>query len=142
MESQNLPSKEWLETFVRKVVKETLEEYTKDHQVPTRLAISTSGGIFFVPKEKIIRLEAKENYTNLIIADSKNILASVQLGEFEDQLKGFPEFFRVHRSSIVNLAYVDVYIKSDGGYLSLKNGEQVDVSRRYRDELIRRLSTM
>ena len=41
---------------------------------------------------------------------------------------------------MVNLNYVDVYVKSDGGYLKLKNGESVDVSKKYRNELIQRLS--
>lgn len=110
---------------------------------PSRIGISTVDGIFFKEVKDIVRLEAKESYTNIVFTPGqKEILASINLGEYEAQFKRYPEFMRVHRSSMVNLNYVEVYVKSDGGYLKLKNGEAVDVSKRYRDELIARLSQM
>ncbi len=110
---------------------------------PSRIGISTVDGIFFKEVKDIVRLEAKESYTNIVFTPGqKEILASINLGEYEEQFKPYPEFMRVHRSSMVNLRFVDVYVKSDGGYLKLRNGEAVDVSKRYRDELIARLSNM
>ncbi|GAL77778.1 hypothetical protein JCM19274_5491 [Algibacter lectus] len=43
---------------------------------------------------------------------------------------------------MVNLDYVSEYIKSDGGYLMLKNGENVPVSVRKKTEIIEILDTM
>mgnify|MGYP000070412258 CR=1 FL=1 len=114
-----------------------------EKKLPSRIGISTQDGIFFKEVKDIIRLEAKESYTNIIFTPGqKGILASINLGEYEEQFKSYPEFMRVHRSSMVNLNYVDVYVKSDGGYLKLKNGESVDVSKKYRNELIQRLSNI
>ncbi len=115
----------------------------KDEKPPSRIGISTQDGIFFKEVKDIVRLEAQESYTNIVFTrGQKEILASINLGEYEQQFKSYPEFMRVHRSYMVNLTYVDVYVKADGGYLILKNGEEVDVSKRYRDELITRLSKM
>lgn len=115
----------------------------KGEKLPSRIGISTQDGIFFKEVKDIVRLEAKESYTNIVFTPGqKQILASINLGEYEEQFKPYPEFMRVHRSNMVNLKYVDVYVKADGGYLKLKNGEEVDVSKRYRDELITRLSEM
>lgn len=115
----------------------------KGEKLPSRIGISTQDGIFFKEVKDIVRLEAQESYTNIIFTPGqKEILASINLGEYEEQFKPYPEFMRVHRSNMVNLNYVDVYVKADGGYLKLKNGEEVYVSKRYRDKLIERLSRM
>lgn len=119
---------------------DTLLRLTEE-KLPKRIGISTQEGIFYKEVKDIIRLEAKESYTNIVFTPGqKEILASINLGEYEAQFKPYPQFMRVHRSNLVNLDYVEVYVKSDGGYLRLKNGESVDVSRKYRDELIQRLA--
>lgn len=112
-----------------------------EEKLPSRIGISTQEGIFYKEVKDIIRLEAKESYTNIVFTPGqKEILASINLGEYEAQFKPYRQFMRVHRSNLVNLNYVEVYVKSDGGYLRLKNGESVDVSKRYRAELIQRLA--
>lgn len=114
----------------------------KEEKLPTRISISTLEGIFFKEVKNIVRLEAKEGYTNIIFTEEqKGILASINLGEYEEQFKAYPEFMRVHRSYMVNLNYVESYIRSGGGYLILKDGRSVDVSKKYKEELMERLST-
>lgn len=119
---------------------ETLQRL-QEKKLPTRLGISTSDGIHYKPVRDIVRLEAQQNYTEFIFAErQKKILASVNLGEYEEQFSPYQEFMRVHRSHIVNLHFVDTYVKSDGGYLVLRDGSSVSVSRLYREELVERLA--
>ncbi len=114
----------------------------KEEKLPTRISISTLEGVFFKEVKNIVRLEAQEGYTNIIFTEEqKGILASINLGEYEEQFKAYPEFMRVHRSYMVNLNYVESYIRSGGGYLILKDGRSVDVSKKYKEELMERLST-
>jgi len=47
-----------------------------------------------------------------------------------------PHFFRVHNSFIINLNKIKNYVKSDGGYLIMKNGDQVKVSRGKKETLL------
>jgi two-component system LytT family response regulator len=109
----------------------------KEEKLPSRMSISTTDGIFYIEIKTILRLEAEQNYTKFIINNgSKNILASVNLGKYEEQFELYKDFKRVHRSHLVNLNYVDRFVKSDGGYLVMKNGDTIPVSRKYKDDLL------
>lgn len=105
-------------------------------QLPTRLAISTMDGIIYKEVKDIVRLEAKQNYTEITFANTdKKILVSVNLGEYEEQFKPYPSFMRVHRSHLVNLRYVERFVRGEG-YLVSQGEEHVLVSRRYREEVM------
>lgn len=135
--------KHWAQLSAKRQAQDLVDAILRlnEEKLPRRIGISTQEGIFYKEVKDIIRLEAKESYTNIVFTPGqKEILASINLGEYEAQFKPYRQFMRVHRSNLVNLDYVEVYVKSDGGYLRLKNGESVDVSKRYRDELIQRLS--
>jgi len=54
---------------------------------------------------------------------------------FADLLKK-SHFLRVHQSHLVNTKYIKEYIKSDGGYLVLKDKSTVPVSVRKRAEVM------
>lgn len=119
-----------------------LETFQKlqQQQLPSRMGISTSEGIHFKQVKDIIRLEAHQNYTQFTFANhSKKLLASTNIGEYATQFGPYREFMRVHRSHLINLHYVDTYVKADGGYLLLQDGSHVAVSRKYRDELLGRM---
>jgi two-component system LytT family response regulator len=112
----------------------------QEKKLPARMSISTTDGILYLEIKNIIRLEAKQNYTEFTIENSaKKILASVNLGEYEEQFELYDDFARVHRSHLVNINYVDIFVKADGGYLVMKNGDTIPVSRKYKDDLLDKL---
>jgi len=116
---------------------------SKVNRLPSRLAISTSDGIIYKPVKDIVRLEAHQNYTEFTIhADHKRILASLNIGEYADQFSRYQEFMRVHRSHVINLSFVDKYVRADGGYLVLQDGAKVSVSRGYKEELLNRMEVL
>lgn len=122
-----------------KILWDTLKSI-EAQKLPTRIAISTLEGIYYKQVEDIIRLEAKHNYTEFTLHNSrKKILASTNLGEYEEQFEFYQTFMRVHRSHLVNLHYVERFVKSDGGYLIMKDGTSVSVSRLYREGLLQQL---
>jgi two-component system LytT family response regulator len=47
-------------------------------------------------------------------------------------------FVRAHKTHLVNLNYVVAFLKS-GSLLNLKNGEQIPVSRRRKENVMERL---
>jgi two-component system, LytTR family, response regulator len=67
--------------------------------------INHSKGFTLVDFKDIIWLEASDNYTNLFLSGQKKIIASKTLKEFESILPD-TEFFRVHRSALINIKYV------------------------------------
>lgn len=112
----------------------------QQRELPSRLAISTAEGILYKKVKDIIRLEAQQNYTEFLLSgEPKKVLASVNIGEYEDQFEPYRELMRVHRSHLVNLYFVDKFVKGDGGYLQLQDGSKISVSKMYREDVKKRL---
>lgn len=103
-----------------------------------RIAIPTFDGLQMISTDKIIKCTADESYTHITISDGPKLVVSRILKEFEDLLSDF-NFFRVHNSSLINLAHVKKYIKGDGGYVIMTDNETVEVSRRKKNELLQKL---
>lgn len=121
------------------VLKETLQNLEL-RKLPTRIAISTSDGIHYKLVKDIIRVEAQTNYSEFtLVGTNRKLLASLHLKKYVEQFEFYHNFMRVHRSHMVNLHYVDKYVRSDGGYLVMKNMDKVNVSKAYRDELLENL---
>ena len=94
-----------------------------------KIGISGLDGVHFVRLREIVRLEAEDNYTHFILKTGNKITASKTIKAYEDTLLRL-NFVRVHKKHIVNMNYMKTYIKGEGGYLILENGETIEVSRR------------
>jgi two-component system, LytTR family, response regulator len=87
----------------------------------------------FVKIKDINYIQAKGNYTNVALHDGTNFVAYGLIKVWEDKLP-LDDFFRVHRSTIVNLHNVVKIDKGtyDTGILYLKGiDEPFEVSRNY-----------
>lgn len=91
--------------------------------------INHSKGFTLIDYKDIIWLEASDNYTNLYLNnDKKRIVASKTLKEFEIILPN-SVFFRVHRSSLINIDYVKEYSNADGGTIIMLDGTNIQLSK-------------
>ena len=90
--------------------------------------ISHSKGFTLVDFKDIVWLEASDNYTNLFLNGQKKIVASKTLKEFEAILPA-TDFFRIHRSALINVNYVKEYSNNEGGEVILSDGTHVQVSK-------------
>lgn len=104
-----------------------------------KLAVPTAEGVLFLPAADIIRMEAAGSYATIFLKDKSKLVASKNLSELEAMLD-HADFFKVHKSHLVNLSYVSKYIRGEGGILVLTDGSEVDVSRRKKEELMIRLA--
>lgn len=93
------------------------------------LVLSTSDELRVVDIDQIIRCQADSNYTYFILADGTKIMVTRTLKEYDNLLEG-KSFIRVHQSHLVNINSIQSYIKTEGGYLLLKNQERIPVSVR------------
>ena len=118
---------------------ETLMAALSQAKTVKKLSINTLEGIMFVDTDQIIRLSADSNYTNIFLKNGKKIFASKTLKEFEETLVPM-HFFRVHNTHLINLAYVQIYTKGDGGYVTMIDNAVVEVSRSKKTELLALLS--
>lgn len=103
-----------------------------------RLPINTNEGIIFVPFDEVQYLIASSNYTDIFLMNGKKYTATKTLKDFEDTL---PKniFYRIHNAHMVNIKHVVKYVRGDGGYVVMKNGESLEVSRRKKVEFLEKL---
>jgi len=101
-----------------------------------KIAISTSEGIEFIPIKNIIHIESRSNYSKIFLTDNKSIMVTKILKDFEEML--FPyNFYRVHNSHLINLNYIQKYVRSQGGHVQLQDGTLIDISRRKKEEFLK-----
>lgn len=103
-----------------------------------RIALPTFEGLTFIRTDEILYCQSDNNYCNIILRDNKKILISKTLKDVEEMIDS-QTFFRVHNSYLVNLSEVANYLKADGGYLVMSNGDEVRVSRSRKDRLLEQL---
>jgi two-component system LytT family response regulator len=102
---------------------------------PVKITPATKESLELVHPAEIIFCESDSNYTMVHLEDGRKKLISRTLGEFEEMLEPF-HFCRSHNSFLVNMNEVREYVKTDGGYLVLKNGKIIPVSKTKREKLL------
>lgn len=103
-----------------------------------KIALPTFTGLTFVPVKNIVRLEADANYTTFYLTDKNKIVVSKTLKEYEELLKDY-HFFRVHHAHLINLDHIKEYVRGEGGIVYMADGSQIDVSRRKKEEFMKKL---
>lgn len=100
-----------------------------------KIALPTMDGIIFVKIRDITRCESDNNYTNIFLNNGQKIIVSKTLKEYDDMLTPF-NFFRIHKSYLINLAYLQRYKKGEGGSVIMEDGAELEVSRRRKEEFL------
>ena len=112
-----------------------LEENLSDSKEIKKITISSSFGLKIIKISNIVYLEADSNYCIFHLVNGEKITASKTLKEFEDILIE-NDFYRIHKSYIINTAYLKEYKSSDGFQVKLINDIVLNVSRRRVSEFL------
>ena len=102
------------------------------------ITLNTQEEMRFVRREDIIRLESMGNYTTFYLIDNSKMLVTKTMKDFDNLLEY--NYLRVHQSHMVNKSHVKSYIKTEGGYLLMKDNSRVPVSVRKKAIVIESLS--
>ena len=81
------------------------------------------------------KLEANGNFTDVYLTDGSKKMICKFLKHFDDLLSA--PFIRIHRSFIVNTNFIKNYSKSAGGYITLLDGSEMEVSATYKEQFIK-----
>ncbi|HPE56528.1 MAG TPA: LytTR family DNA-binding domain-containing protein [Bacteroidales bacterium] len=81
------------------------------------------------------------SYTRFYLDNDQVFLVSRPLKEYDDLLTNH-NFFRVHKSYLVNLNKVSRYVKQDGGTVIINNRFEIPVSHRKREEFLERFMAL
>jgi two-component system LytT family response regulator len=101
----------------------------------SKLALPAGNSILFIDIQNILYLEADGSYTRFHLQVGDSILVSKVMKEYEPALLSNGNFYRVHRSYIVNTDKVKKIVRNDGGYLVMENEQQIPISREQRDNV-------
>lgn len=124
--SEKLKSQEQ-NNYRQQQLTQLLNNFTNPVQQEPKITLPAQNGLLFLSLKDIIRVEAESNYSFFYLVNGKKQVVSKTMKEFEDILSNY-NFFRVHKSHIVNLNHVTRYIKGDGGTLVLSDGAEIEVS--------------
>lgn len=106
------------------ILRENLSHIHSQHQ---KVVLPLIDGFEVTKMTNILYCEAEENFTQFYFTDGKKSLICRKLKFFEQVLSAHG-FCRIHRSYLINLEYVQRYIKGKGGTVVLENGQQLQVA--------------
>ncbi|WP_298136666.1 LytTR family DNA-binding domain-containing protein [Flavobacterium sp.] len=101
-----------------------------------KLILKTADKIYSVNIQDIVNCESEKNYTTFNFINAPKLVVSTNLKEYESLLTPF-NFFRTHQSHLINMAYFDHFIKTDGGNtIVMKNKATIPLSVRKKEEFL------
>jgi two-component system LytT family response regulator len=101
-----------------------------------KLILKTSDKIFSVNIQDVVNCESDKNYTTFNFINAPKLVVSTNLKEYEAMLTPH-NFFRTHQSHLINMAYFDHFIKTDGGNtIVMKNKTAIPLSVRKKEEFL------
>ncbi len=98
-----------------------------------KITVAEQFGFKVIDVADIKYLEADTQYTILFLKGPEQIVSSKSIGEFEKILTN-PEFFRIHKSIIINLNYLKEFSSYQGNYAVLQDKSKLLISRRRLNE--------
>lgn len=104
-----------------------------------KIAVANQEGIEFVAVEQILYCQAEGSYTKIHTLESNHLIATTNIKTYEGLLNDY-YFFRVHNSFVINLNAIQRYVRGNSGYVIMKNGTEIPVARRKKDELLKHLN--
>ncbi len=102
-----------------------------------RIVLSTMEGYYPVRIKDIIYCKAEDNYTHFYLQNGKHYLVSRLLKEYEDLLQS-NNFFRIHKSYLINMDCIEKVAKLDSSVI-MCNNDELPISFRKKEEFFHRL---
>jgi two-component system LytT family response regulator len=107
----------------------------------TKITVVEKFGFRIVELDTIRFFEADSNYTIIHLSSLDKIVSSKTLGEYEKILDA-QLFFRIHKSTIVNLNYLKGFSSYQGYFAILDDDTKLTISRRRFNEFRDAVSTL
>lgn len=108
---------------------DNLSDQVKYGKQINKITIAEQFGFRIIDVSQVRYLEADSNYTILHLSGLEKIVSSKSLGEFEKILDP-PMFFRIHKSTILNMNYLASYSSYQGHFAVLGDNTKLPISRR------------
>lgn len=108
-----------------------------ESDLESRIVLHTLEFLQVLQLREIIYCQSEGGYTNFFLTEERRIMISKPL-KFYDELLPEKWFLRPHQSYLVNILYVDKFLKS--GTIVLKNKTEIPVSGRRKDYILQHIN--
>lgn len=105
-----------------------------------QLILPTLEGFEVVKLSEIIRLKANGNFTDVHLTDGRKKMVCRFLKYFADLLPH--PFLRVHKTHMINTDFVKAYHKGGGGYITMFDNAEVELSPNYKEAFLERFQNL
>ena len=119
-------------------IKFLLENIKHGDDQYSKITLPTGSAYEVVLVKDIIKCEANDNYTNIYLTNGRKFLVTGTLKHYEDLLPE-KDFIRVHHRFLINMNHMVRFKKEEGGSAVMSDGSQVEVSRRKKDDFLKKL---
>ena len=126
--------KEWTETLMHNLNKAGSPSEMK-------LCLPTLKGFIVVKLDDIIYCEAERSYTIFHLDGKRTVTVSKSLIEY-DNLLHETQFFRIHKSFLINLNHIKEYQRGEGGLVIMNDNAEIEVSRRKKEFFLNRMKEL
>lgn len=138
-----------LKQAIQTIVNTTLAQAAKSNEITgnrrldmnSLIGLPIREGLVYHSVSDIIWVESHGNYCTFHINDAKKCMVSKNIGEYEELLPA-KDFFRAHKSSLINVRKVRKYIRTDGYFVEMSDGAIVEISRRKKDEFLQLMNEL
>lgn len=120
------------------VLQQSLNKITSKEK---KIVLKDSNSIYFVNVSDIIRCESDGQYTEFYFEDSKKIVISKSLKEYEELLEPYG-FIRPHHSHLINTNKILRFDKVNGGSLIMETLEEIPLSHRKKTQILQLLDNL
>lgn len=128
-------TKELVDTVLTTLQQEQPDAPLSSSRCLDKIVVHNSEAVVILPVCDIVRLQGEGHYTTFFMSNGEKVLASKCIGAFDSLLSDM-HFYRVHQSHLIHLPYVYKFLKEDGGWVCMRNGDKIPVARRKKDEFL------
>lgn len=115
---------------------ENLLEMLNGKKSLRRFGVSTLEGLIMINIDDIIFCESDSAYCKLFFrGEPRPMVITKTLKEVEEVLQG-NDFCRVHHSYVINMKFVERYIRGEGGEVVMINGVHLPISRTRKQDFL------
>jgi two-component system LytT family response regulator len=118
-----------------KLLEESLQNINSLKIQDRKIALNDGNVIHYIKVNDIIYCQADGSYTVFYLMNSRKIMVSKLLKEYEDLFADF-SFLRTHHSYLINTSKISKFDKADGGQLIMEESHHVPVSARKKEQVL------
>ena len=121
--------------YLNRNLEALLNNIKSESQNGHKIALPTLEGLLFVNVSDIIYCESGGPYTRFFLKQPDKIITSRHLKEYEELLSAY-NFFRIHKSYLVNLQEIQKYVRGDGGQIIMSNGAALSIAKQRKENFL------